>query len=92
MTGSSCFCNVPGTALILSLLSFPLSTPRSPATSVLGQGTAVFEDSGDYLVSLQKMLDASDKYETINPGHGPIVSDELKTIRMYIDHLLEREA
>jgi Beta-lactamase associated winged helix domain len=60
--------------------------------SVLGQGTTGSEDLGDYLASLQKMLDASDKYETINPGHGPVVPDGPKTICMFIDHILEREA
>jgi glyoxylase-like metal-dependent hydrolase (beta-lactamase superfamily II) len=56
--------------------------------SVLGQDTVGFEDLGEYLA----MLDVSDKYETINPGHGPVVPDGPKTIRMYIDHRLEREA
>ena len=34
----------------------------------------------------------SNKYETINPGHGPVVSNGPKTIRMYIDHRLEHKA
>ncbi|KAH9999061.1 beta-lactamase-like protein [Russula vinacea] len=41
---------------------------------------------------LEKMLDARDKYEPLYPGHGPVVPDGPQTIRMYIDHRLEREA
>jgi ribonuclease/clavin/mitogillin len=82
----------PGHTVDSISLVFPADRSLFTGDSVLGQGTTGFEDLGDYLPSLQKMLDASDKYETINPGHGPVVPDGPKTIRMFIDHILEREA
>ncbi len=82
----------PGHTVDSTSLVFPADRSLLTGDTVLGQGSAVFEDLGDYLASLQKMLDASDKYDTLNPGHGPVVPDGPKTIRMYIDHRLEREA
>ncbi|KAL1681109.1 beta-lactamase-like protein [Schizophyllum commune] len=66
------------------------------ADSVLGQGTAVFEDLSTYLASLRKMLDfcaAGDgaAYTVLYPGHGPVVKDGCQTIETYIKHRLERE-
>ncbi|KAL1757796.1 beta-lactamase-like protein [Schizophyllum commune] len=66
------------------------------ADSVLGQGTAVFEDLSTYLASLRKMLDfctAGDgaAYTVLYPGHGPVVRDGCQTIETYIKHRLERE-
>ena len=82
----------PGHTVDSISLVFPADRSLFTGDSVLGQGTAMFEDLGDYLASLQKMLDASDKYETINPGHGPVVPNGPQTIRTYINHRLEREA
>uniref|UniRef100_D8PU26 Metallo-beta-lactamase domain-containing protein n=1 Tax=Schizophyllum commune (strain H4-8 / FGSC 9210) TaxID=578458 RepID=D8PU26_SCHCM len=67
------------------------------ADSVLGQGTAVFEDLSAYLASLRKMLDfcaAGDgaAYTVLYPGHGPVVKDGCQTIETYIKHRLERES
>ena len=62
------------------------------ADAVLGQGTAVFEDLSEYLASLHKKYDAREKYDTLYPGHGPVVRDGAKTIRGYIDHRLERDS
>ncbi|KAI4518186.1 Metallo-hydrolase/oxidoreductase [Schizophyllum commune Loenen D] len=66
------------------------------ADSVLGQGTAVFEDLSTYLASLRKLLDfcaAGDgaAYTVLYPGHGPVVKDGCQTIETYIKHRLERE-
>ena len=91
-TGSFRSCNVSGTPSILSVSSFPLTARCSWATPFSGRALPVFEDLGDYLASLQKLLNASDIYETINPGHRPVVPDGPRTIRMYTDHRLEREA
>ncbi|KAI9511327.1 Metallo-hydrolase/oxidoreductase [Russula earlei] len=73
-------------------LVFPADRALFTGDTVLGQGTAVFEDLSVYLASLQRMLDFRDKYDILYPGHGPVVRDGPQTIRMYIDHRLEREA
>jgi glyoxylase-like metal-dependent hydrolase (beta-lactamase superfamily II) len=62
--------------------------------TVLGQGTAVFEDLALYLNSLNSMLQFGDSkpYDAVYPGHGPVVPDGKKLISGYIAHRLEREA
>lgn len=73
------------------------------ADSVLGQGTAVFEDLSSYINSLQRILtkrsDSSGDsqqsawdFETVYPGHGPVVSDGPALIQQYITHRMQREA
>lgn len=57
--------------------------------SVLGQGTAVFEDLGTYISSLRKQLGLNPA--TIYPGHGPIVSTAKEKLQEYIAHRLQRE-
>jgi ribonuclease/clavin/mitogillin len=63
--------------------------------SVLGQGTAVFENLPQYISSLQRLLDLNAKGETafarLYPGHGPVVEGGEALIRQYIEHRLERE-
>ncbi|KAJ3526968.1 hypothetical protein NMY22_g9955 [Coprinellus aureogranulatus] len=61
------------------------------ADTVLGQGTAVFEDLSQYLESLNKMLEYPKEYVHLLPAHGPVVKDGKETIAMYIKHRLERE-
>ena len=82
----------PGHTIDSVSLIFPADRSLFTGDTVLGQGTAVFEDLQEYIASLEKMLDARDKYEPLYPGHGPVVPDGPQTIRMYIDHRLEREA
>lgn len=57
--------------------------------NVLGHGTAVFEDLGAYLGSLQKMgsLFKGRAY----PGHGPALADGPGKIAEYISHRRQRE-
>ncbi|KAK5653553.1 hypothetical protein OQA88_8812 [Cercophora sp. LCS_1] len=57
--------------------------------NVLGHGTAVFEDLGVYLDSLEKMkgLFKGRAY----PGHGPAVPDGPAKIAEYIGHRRQRE-
>ncbi|TVY34620.1 Endoribonuclease [Lachnellula subtilissima] len=57
--------------------------------NVLGQGTAVFEDLGTYLKSLEKMKDAFQG--RAYPGHGPVIEDGPSKILEYIKHRKQRE-
>ncbi|KDQ18563.1 hypothetical protein BOTBODRAFT_28953 [Botryobasidium botryosum FD-172 SS1] len=74
------------------------------ADTVLGQGTAVFEDLGTYIVSLRRLVgsvsggDGGDggsgleiSPDTLFPGHGPVVENGRKVIETYIQHRQERE-
>ncbi|EER23387.1 hypothetical protein D8B26_001489 [Coccidioides posadasii str. Silveira] len=59
------------------------------ADNVLGHGTAVFENLGVYLTSLEKMSARGTK--TGYPGHGPIIEDCKTKIAEYIKHRQQRE-
>lgn len=56
---------------------------------ILGEGTSVFEDLHDYMLSLDKILQMRPK--TIYPGHGPVLNDPLPHIQYYINHRKQRE-
>ena len=61
---------------------------------MLGEGTAVFEDLGVYLKTLQRLLDSlgTDGGEVrLLPGHGPVIVAGKDRIQTYISHRLERE-
>jgi len=91
----------------LSVIHTPGHTPDSialflheerilfTADSVLGHGTAVFEDLAAYLASLHKLLHMRNKdewaFHNVYPAHGPVVEDGPALIKKYIDHRLERE-
>ncbi|KZF18901.1 Metallo-hydrolase/oxidoreductase [Xylona heveae TC161] len=57
--------------------------------SVLGHGTAVFEELGTYLLSLQKM--SNQFCNRAYPGHGDIIEDCRARIAEYIQHRYQRE-
>ncbi|THH04028.1 hypothetical protein EW145_g5827 [Phellinidium pouzarii] len=68
------------------------------ADTVLGQGTAIFEDLSAYISSLQRVLaaracaSADADFSAIYPGHGPVVEDGPALIETYIKHRMDREA
>ncbi|KAI9271506.1 putative metallo-beta-lactamase domain protein, partial [Phascolomyces articulosus] len=59
------------------------------ADCVLGQGTAVFEDLHEYIVSLKKILEF--KPGKLYPGHGPVIEEGTAKIKEYISHRELRE-
>ncbi|XP_054281846.1 beta-lactamase-like protein 2 homolog [Macrosteles quadrilineatus] len=59
------------------------------ADTVLGEGTAVFEDLKDYMNSLHVIKDAKPK--VIFPGHGPVIENPDQVVAYYIAHRQNRE-
>lgn len=60
--------------------------------SILGQGTAVFENLSTYISSLKKQLALNPKI--IYPGHGPVIGGNnaaVEKIQQYISHRQQRE-
>ncbi|KAF9239682.1 beta-lactamase-like protein [Melanogaster broomeanus] len=74
----------------ISLL-FPSDDVLYTADTVLGQGTAVFEDLAKYISTLRSLLSHRDKYTVLYPGHGPVVQNGAQLISTYIEHRLARE-
>eukprot|EP01006_Ploeotia_vitrea_P007236 TRINITY_DN16494_c0_g2_i1.p1 TRINITY_DN16494_c0_g2~~TRINITY_DN16494_c0_g2_i1.p1 ORF type:complete len:318 (+),score=141.88 TRINITY_DN16494_c0_g2_i1:97-954(+) len=56
---------------------------------ILGAGTAVFRDLGQYMRSLRRLQELSPK--RIYPAHGPLIEDGMERITTYIDHRMVRE-
>lgn len=88
--------HTPGHTKDSVCIHLPEENALFTADSVLGHGTAVFEDLSTYLSSLRALL--SYEYQPtglqrIYPGHGPVLDGERATltIQNYIDHRLERE-
>lgn len=61
------------------------------ADTVLGQGTAVFEDLGTYLSTLRSLSSRIDESIALYPGHGPVLHNGKQVIEAYINHRMERE-
>jgi glyoxylase-like metal-dependent hydrolase (beta-lactamase superfamily II) len=79
-------------------LSFLLPADRAVLTgdTVLGRGTTLvaYPDGtlADYLDSLKLLRDAArrQEFDTVLPGHGPVLSDALGVLEFYISHRKER--
>ncbi|KAJ7603631.1 beta-lactamase-like protein [Mycena polygramma] len=86
--------HTPGHTVDSICLHVPQDNALYTADTVLGQGTAVFEDLAAYIASLHKMLAfaRAEGAPTLYPGHGPVVTDGGQVIETYIKHRLEREA
>nr|WP_246053701.1 MBL fold metallo-hydrolase [Actinocorallia herbida] len=71
-------------------LSFWLPAERSVLTgdTVLGYGTTIVSDLGDYLDSLQRMSDHAAEHgiDRILPGHGPVLEEPAKAVAAYLGH------
>ncbi|KAJ7857538.1 beta-lactamase-like protein [Mycena leptocephala] len=89
-----CVLHTPGHTVDSICLHVPQDNALYTADTVLGQGTAVFEDLATYIASLRKMLEFSRTHgaTAVYPGHGPVVADGEQVIATYIKHRLEREA
>lgn len=64
------------------------------ADTVLGHGTSVFEDLGQYMASLhalEQLLESAPGPVPLYPGHGEVRADGLATVREYLKHRLDRE-
>ncbi|TFK34886.1 Metallo-hydrolase/oxidoreductase [Crucibulum laeve] len=91
--------HTPGHTVDSISIHIPEDKALYTADTVLGQGTAVFEDLSAYILSLNKMLryGESDEspdggYITVYPAHGPVLKNGKEVISTYIKHRLEREA
>ncbi|KAJ7045200.1 beta-lactamase-like protein [Mycena alexandri] len=86
--------HTPGHTVDSICLHVPQDGALYTADTVLGQGTAVFEDLSVYIASLRKMgaFASENGAGTLYPGHGPVVKDGEQVIETYIKHRMEREA
>jgi glyoxylase-like metal-dependent hydrolase (beta-lactamase superfamily II) len=87
--------HTPGHSADSICLYLPEDTSLFTADSILGHGTAVFENLSLYMRSLQSLLSfeyPSPGLQKIYPGHGPVIESGAKdVIKEYISHRLERE-
>jgi len=83
----------PGHAADHVALWEPVTRSLFTGDAVLGRGTSFIDPpDGDlvaYLASLDRMLALGPR--TIRPGHGPVLTDAMGTLREYREHREERE-
>ena len=100
--------HTPGHTTDSISILLPSERAMFTADTVLGEGTAVFEDLAAYMNSLGRMLaegrqllsaNKADNYNIsaegkmrIYPGHGPVIEDGLQKLETYISHRAHREA
>lgn len=64
---------------------------------VLGYGTTILHDLGDYMASLARLLEtlqagvAAPRHARLYPGHGPFIEDGVELLERYADHRQKRE-
>ncbi len=81
-------------------LSFLLPADRAMLTgdTVLGRGTTLvaYPDGtlADYMDSLERLRDSAlrHEYDTVLPGHGPVIGNALGVLEFYLAHRRERLA
>ncbi|KAF7307611.1 Metallo-beta-lactamase domain-containing protein [Mycena indigotica] len=85
--------HTPGHTTDSIALHVPSDKALYTADTVLGQGTAVFEDLAAYMRSLQRMLTFAREQgaDKLYPGHGPVVVQGKELIETYIAHRQDRE-
>ncbi|RPD59278.1 Metallo-hydrolase/oxidoreductase [Lentinus tigrinus ALCF2SS1-7] len=89
--------HTPGHTADSLCIHYPPDRAFFTADTVLGHGTAVFENLRPYMTSLQKMIDYGEgpngekTYEVVYPGHGPVIKDGHEKVRTYLKHRVERE-
>ncbi|KAK3305536.1 beta-lactamase-like protein [Chaetomium strumarium] len=85
--------HAPGHTADHMVLVWPEEDALFTGDNVLGHGTAVFEDLGAYMASLEKMksLFRGTGTGTAYPGHGPVIPDGPGKIAEYIRHRGQRE-
>ncbi|KAI0737903.1 beta-lactamase-like protein [Daedaleopsis nitida] len=97
--------HTPGHTADSLCIYYPPDRALFTADTVLGHGTAVFEELGPYMASLKKMIEfaqdgvggdgdgdeTTHTYKTVYPGHGPVVADGLAKVKMYLKHRVDRE-
>lgn len=86
--------HAPGHTADSIAIYYPVDRALFTADTVLGHGSAVFEDLGPYMRTLQSLVDFSEdgvKYGIVHPGHGHPVEDGANKVKMYLQHRVARE-
>jgi ribonuclease/clavin/mitogillin len=98
--------HTPGHSTDSICIYLPIDQALYTADTLLGHGTAVFEDLAAYISSLNKLLRFSNEKNRLQlegqgeaaasiiiyPGHGDVLRNGPEMIATYIEHRLEREA
>ncbi|KAH9842969.1 Metallo-hydrolase/oxidoreductase [Rhodofomes roseus] len=86
--------HTPGHTADSICLHYPVEESLFTGDTILGHGSAIFEELGPYMGTLQKLVDFSDnglKFGPVHPGHGPYVEEGFRQVKMYLQHRVARE-